>query len=114
MPGLGAASARRFESAATLAGYLLVAFVFLGLRPLVAGGHHYVGYTYDPQIFIWALAWWPHAILHGQNPFVTHAIWAPDGVNLDVVDNRARPRAGAGAFDATRGARSSLTTSPPC
>ena len=36
----------------------------------------------DPQIFIWSFAWWPHAILHGLNPFVTHAIWAPGGFDL--------------------------------
>jgi hypothetical protein len=36
----------------------------------------------DPQIFVWSFAWWPHAIASGDNPFYTHAIWAPDGVNL--------------------------------
>src|SRR5581483_4366780 len=41
-----------------------------------------VGYSVDPEIFVWSLAWWPHAILHGENPFVTHAIWATPGVNL--------------------------------
>jgi hypothetical protein len=74
-------TARR-RGAAALAGYLLVAFLVLGLGPLVEGGPQYVGYGYDPQIFIWAFAWWPHAILHGQNPFVTHAVWAPGAVDL--------------------------------
>jgi hypothetical protein len=41
-----------------------------------------VGYSFDPQIFVWSLGWWPHAILHGENPIVTHAIWAPEGRNL--------------------------------
>jgi hypothetical protein len=63
-------------------GYVLVAFLFLGLPLFVERGDRYVGYGYDPQIFIWAFAWWPHAIAHGLNPFVTHAVWAPDGVNL--------------------------------
>src|SRR5207237_172384 len=36
----------------------------------------------DAGIFIWSFAWWPHAIFHWQNPFITHAIWAPDGTNL--------------------------------
>ena len=36
----------------------------------------------DPQVFVWAFAWFPHSILHGENPFVTHAVWAPSGVNL--------------------------------
>ena len=72
----------RLVAAAVLAGYVLVAFGFLGLPLFVERGHRYVGFGYDPQIFIWAFAWWPHAILHGVNPFVTHAVWAPDGLNL--------------------------------
>lgn len=36
----------------------------------------------DPSLFMWALAWWPHAIAHGLNPFVTHYEWSPTGVNL--------------------------------
>ena len=69
-------------SAAAFGGYAVVAFCVLGLPALVQSGSRYVGYGYDPQIFIWAFAWWPHAILHGENPFVTHAVWAPVGLNL--------------------------------
>ncbi len=38
--------------------------------------------TSDPAEFMWALSWWPYAIAHGLNPFVTHYEWAPTGVNL--------------------------------
>jgi hypothetical protein len=38
--------------------------------------------TGDPAEFMWALSWWPHAIAHGLNPFVTHYEWSPTGVNL--------------------------------
>ncbi len=31
---------------------------------------------------MWFLGWWPHALLHGLNPFVTHAMFYPDGYNL--------------------------------
>ncbi len=65
-----------------LGAYTLVAFLVLGLPVLVESGPQYVGHGYDPQIFIWAFAWWPHAILHGENPFVTHSVWAPQGVDL--------------------------------
>src|SRR5262249_35752807 len=41
-----------------------------------------IGTGGDPQLFVWSLAWWPHAVLHGENPFVTHALWAPHGSNL--------------------------------
>ena len=36
----------------------------------------------DPTIYIWSLAWWPHALLHGLNPFVTNALFVPDRVDL--------------------------------
>jgi hypothetical protein len=31
---------------------------------------------------MWFLEWWPYAIGHGINPFVSRAVWAPQGVNL--------------------------------
>ena len=36
----------------------------------------------DPASYMWALSWWPHALLHGLNPFVSHYLWAPTGVNV--------------------------------
>src|SRR5207253_6625669 len=65
-----------------LLGYVAVSFAYFGARLLPHPGNAYVGDQVDPQIFIWAFAWWPHAILHGIDPVVTHAIWAPVGVNL--------------------------------
>jgi hypothetical protein len=38
--------------------------------------------TQDPAAYMWALSWWPHAIVHGLNPFVTHYLWSPTGVNV--------------------------------
>jgi hypothetical protein len=38
--------------------------------------------TEDPAAYMWALSWWPHAISHGINPFVTHYLWSPTGVNV--------------------------------
>jgi hypothetical protein len=84
-PGWSRAASPRLGSLAALAGYVLLAFIFLGLPLLVGPGDRYVGVGADPQIFIWSFAWWPHATLHGQNPFVTHVVWAPDGVNLAWV-----------------------------
>jgi hypothetical protein len=37
---------------------------------------------FDPSGFIWCLAWWPNALLDGVAPFVTEAIFVPDGYNL--------------------------------
>jgi hypothetical protein len=35
-----------------------------------------------PTAFMWALKWWPHAIVHLQNPLVSHDIWTPQGLDL--------------------------------
>jgi hypothetical protein len=75
-------SRRSWGVIAPLGLYLAVAFLFFGLRLLTNHGSSYVGPGHDPQVFVWAFAWFPHAILHGENPFVTHAVWAPSGVNL--------------------------------
>lgn len=37
--------------------------------------------TGDPAQYMWAMRWWPYAIEHGLNPFVSHYIWWPVGVN---------------------------------
>ena len=47
-----------------------------------APGRYLVGYGRDPEIFVWSFAWWLHAIETFQNPFVSHAIYAPGGINL--------------------------------
>jgi hypothetical protein len=36
----------------------------------------------DPEIFLWALRWWPHALSHGLNPLYTDVVYAPSGINL--------------------------------
>jgi hypothetical protein len=74
---------RRWASAVALAAYILVAFLYFGVRALGHSGRTYIGTpNADAQLEIWAFAWWPHAILHGHNPFYTHALWAPSGVEL--------------------------------
>jgi hypothetical protein len=35
-----------------------------------------------PTAFMWALVWWPRAILHLQDPLLSHVIWTPDGLDL--------------------------------
>jgi hypothetical protein len=69
--------------ARALAFYLLVAVITVGWHAL---GHPRsvcaCDGTQDPASYMWALAWWPHAIVHGLNPFVTHYLWSPTGVNV--------------------------------
>src|SRR5580765_2370414 len=76
------AFAGRRASLAALAGYLAVSFLYLGLAVAAHPGRDIVGAGTDAEIFVWSFAWWPHAIAHGIDPFVTRAIWAPEGINL--------------------------------
>jgi hypothetical protein len=73
---------RGWTSAAVLAGYILIAFAYWGVRLLPHPGRYLIGTGTDPQIFLWSLGWWPHAFVHGLNPIHTNAIWAPQGQNL--------------------------------
>ncbi len=61
---------------------MLVAILYFGIPVVPHFGRDVVGHGSDPQLFVWSLAWWPHAILHGHNPFISHALWAPVGSNL--------------------------------
>ncbi len=63
---------------------------YLGMALLTIGWHAIahprtvcacVG-TGDPAAYMWSMSWWPHALAHGLNPFVTHYLWSPTGVNL--------------------------------
>jgi hypothetical protein len=69
-------------NAAVLAGYSAIAFVYFGARLLPHPGRDLVGYGRDPQIFVWSFAWYLHAIETFTNPFYSHAIYAPTGINL--------------------------------
>jgi hypothetical protein len=76
----------RSGSPIALGVYALLAFLYFGLGPVIEGGHQYVGVFDDPQIPIWSFAWWFHALVHGENPFVTPDVWAPAGLNLAWVN----------------------------
>ncbi len=39
----------------------------------------------DATQFFWTMWWWPHALLHLQNPFITHALWVPDSFDMASV-----------------------------
>jgi len=75
-------ASRGWQTLGAGAAYLAVSSAYFAIPVLPRFGSDEVGLGGDPQIFVWYLEWWPHAILHGHNPFVTHAIWAPSGNNL--------------------------------
>src|ERR1700733_6073124 len=66
------------------AAYVVGSLAIFGHGTLRHPASEYVGWNVgsDPQGFIWALGWWPHAVAQGLNPFVTHAVDAPVGLNL--------------------------------
>jgi hypothetical protein len=69
-------------SLGALALYLGLSLFFFGGPIVRAPGQVVLGSGDDPSLFVWMLAWWPHAIGHGLDPIVTHALFAPDGFNL--------------------------------
>ncbi|HEX4521497.1 MAG TPA: hypothetical protein VH063_18125 [Gaiellaceae bacterium] len=75
-------SRNAWTSLGAFGGYCLVVFLFFGLPIATHPGRVVVGSDFDPEIFIWFFAWWPHALAHGENPIVTHAVWAPTGYDL--------------------------------
>ena len=66
------------------AAYVIVAGGTIGRGVLLSPAHACVcgAGSPDPSQYMWALAWWPHALLHGTNPLFTHSIWFPEGANI--------------------------------
>ena len=60
--------------------YLLLSLLYFGA--VGDYGHMYLGYGPDPIAFIWFLNWWPWAIAHGLNPFISYYVWYPHGFNI--------------------------------
>lgn len=72
--------------------YLILSVALFGIPVLGHFGTHIIAFEDgDPSVIMWWLAWWPHALLHGLNPFVTHAILYPDGYNLEWATSMPLP-----------------------
>jgi hypothetical protein len=67
---------------AALAIYLTLSLIIFGRGLARNPNGSYVGLTADPSVYMWFLVWWPYAIAHRLNPFVTNLLWAPGGFNL--------------------------------
>jgi hypothetical protein len=81
-PRLRYPTAQLEQALAALVLYAVSSVLLFGL-PIVSDlSGRYVGWGVDPASHAWFLAWWPHAIASGTNPFLTHAVWAPSGYNL--------------------------------
>ncbi len=95
MTALSGGVLSRPRSAASGVGYrgraALWALGLYALLSLILFGHHVIGHlgsrivasdAIDSSQFMWFFAWWPHALLHGLDPFVTHEMFVPQGFNL--------------------------------
>jgi hypothetical protein len=81
---MGGKRASTLEAIGVFGLYLAASIVLFGLPLLSGPGDRFIGPPAhpDPRFFFWALAWWPHALIHGLNPIWTSAVWAPEGYNL--------------------------------
>ncbi len=61
---------------------MALSVVLFGMPVIGAPATAHVGYTTDPAMMMWYIAWWPYAIRNGVNPFITHAVWPLTGYNL--------------------------------
>jgi hypothetical protein len=72
----------RYKGLVALIAYLGLSVGVFGRQLLFHPGTCYVGEGTDASPMMWLLVWWPYALIHGSNPFLSHAVWAPSGVNL--------------------------------
>jgi hypothetical protein len=86
------AAAGRWAWLAAPALYAAASLLLFGL-PVIAdlGSRIVAADTTDSSAYMWFLAWWPHALLHGLNPFISHAMFAPGGVNLTWATSMPGP-----------------------
>jgi hypothetical protein len=89
-------SLRRRRIAASLA--VVCAYLVLGLAAFWSDLPHISGAVFsgatlgDPQLSLWEVSWEHYALLHGLNPFFSHAMFVPGGLNLGM--NTATPLLG--------------------
>jgi hypothetical protein len=71
---------RLSPGAAAFAIYVLLSVLFFSPIPDLRSA--YAGVGADPLQFVWALHWWPWAVAHQMNPFITKFLWYPEELNL--------------------------------
>jgi hypothetical protein len=80
-----------------------VGAVLLTLHTWTSPTTHWIGSCCDPEQTIWFLSWVPYAVGHGINPFISHQINYPSGVNLtEPRGNAHSPSSWARAQDCSQ------------
>src|SRR2546422_8902171 len=57
------------QAGAALLLYAVSSIALFGVPIVFRLSSRHVGWGADPASHMWFLAWWPHAIAHGTNPF---------------------------------------------
>jgi hypothetical protein len=70
------------RDALVVLGFAAISCVYAGRPLLHHPGRVILGSGPDPSVPVWFFGWWPHAIATGSNPIMTHAIYAPAGIDL--------------------------------
>jgi len=60
--------------------YGVISFAYFG--SFGSWTNRYLGTGLDPVSFMWFLNWWPFALGHHLNPFISNYVWFPHGVNF--------------------------------
>ncbi len=80
----------RLQSFGAFALYFTLAALVLD-RGLIGQSHQLIGEGTDLSTYMWFMKWWPYAISHRLDPFLTDLLWAPLGVNLAWVTSTPLP-----------------------
>ena len=70
------------QSAGVFLFYLALSFLFFGRGLRGNFSSYIIGKGPDPRLCVWLMTWWPHAIIHGLNPFLARVVFVPGGANL--------------------------------
>jgi hypothetical protein len=74
------------QALAPLVGYAAFTVLWVGRGVLPHPATKVLGDAFtDKTILMWSFLWWPHAIVHGHDPFLATAVWVPHGVDLAWV-----------------------------
>ena len=63
----------------TLSSYMMF------FRHSLSTSRYIFGLGQDPMQYVWFIRWWPYALSHLINPFITTIQWAPKGYNLALT-----------------------------
>ena len=64
-----------------VAGAIYLALAVLWTLPVWLSSDRLIGLSGDPVSYAWGAAWVPYALTHGLNPYFTHYLNAPAGIN---------------------------------